>query len=69
MARRKDAPVSPELWAGIMLGLLALCSAGLLGIWFLGALSGKQLLGVLALVALAAFSVVLRYLTSAPPQD
>ena len=49
MARRKDAPVSPELWAGIMWALLALCAAGL--------------------VALAAFSVLLRYLSSAPPED
>ena len=68
MARRKDAPVSPELWAGIMWGLLALCAAGLVAIWFLGALSIRQLLGVLGLVALAAFSVLLRYLTSAPPE-
>ncbi len=69
MARRKDAPVSPELWAGIMLGLLALCCAGLAVIWYLGALNLKQLLGVLGLVALAALSVVLRYLGSAPPED
>ena len=69
MARRKDAPVSPELWAGIMLGLLGLCSAGLAAIWFLGALSLKQFLGVLGLVALAALSVCLRYLSSAPPEE
>ena len=69
MARRKDAPLSPELWTGIMLGLLALCSAGLVGIWFLGAVTLKQLLGVLGLVALAALSVCLRYLSSTPPEE
>ena len=69
MARRKDAPVSPELWAGTMLALLAPCAAGIMAVYLLGVLSFRQLLSILALVALAAVSVLLRYLSSAPPPE
>jgi len=54
-------PPSPEAWALAMFALLVLCAAGLLTVFFLGALTGRQLLALMALLAVAALSVSLRY--------
>ena len=67
MADPHRHPPTPETWAKVMYGLLAVCAAGVAGLYILGGLTGRQLLWVLALIAAAAVSVTLRYLTSAGP--
>jgi len=62
MARRRKNPPSPEAWALAMFGLLGLCAAGLVAVYLLGALTGRQLLWLVMLLGVAALSVSLRYL-------
>ena len=69
MPKRKDAPFSPERWAGIMLALLGMCAIATAAVFLLGGLDLRKLLWVLLLLALAAFSVLLRYLGSPPRRD
>jgi hypothetical protein len=45
-------------------GLLALCAAGTVAIYFLGALTGRQLVWIILLVGFAGLSVLRRYLTT-----
>jgi|GEM_PF-3920352 len=69
MAEHHAHPPSPEAWARVMYVLLGLCAVALVVFYFLGALSGRALLWVLALVGLAALSVTLRYLASPGRRD
>lgn len=64
MARGRNHPPSPEAWAAVMGGLLGLCAAGVGVMYFLGALSGRQLFWIILLIGLAALSVLRRYLTT-----
>jgi high-affinity Fe2+/Pb2+ permease len=54
-------PPSPEAWALTMLGIIAAGTVGFVVFWFLGALSGLQLLSLIGLAALGVVSVLLRY--------
>jgi hypothetical protein len=45
-------------------GLLALCAAGTVAIYFLGALTGRQLVWIILLIGFAGLSVLRRYLTT-----
>ena len=67
MATRGKHPPTPEAWAIAMFVVLGLCAAGLLTVYLLGALSGKQLMSLVALLGLAALSVSLRYLATPRP--
>ncbi len=57
-------PPTPETWAAVMYMLLGLCTLGVLGMYFLGAVPGRTLLWILLLIGLAAFSVTVRWLGS-----
>ena len=50
-----------------MLCILGLCGVAGLALFFLGALSLRGLGGIALLLILGAFSVLMRYLSNAPP--
>jgi high-affinity Fe2+/Pb2+ permease len=64
-ARGAKHPPSPEVWAFAMLGVIGAGAVGFVVFYFLGALSGKQLLALIGLAALGVVSVILRYLGNA----
>jgi hypothetical protein len=68
-AKRRNGPVRPETWAAVMFGLLGVCAAGAVVLFFLGALSLAGLGGIFLLLLLGALSVLLRYLYNAPPDE
>ena len=67
--KRRHVPIRPETWAIGMLCLLGTCGVTALALFFLGALSLLGLGGICLLLLLGAFSVLLRYLYSAPPVE
>jgi len=64
MPTRRNAPLRPETWAKIMLGILGACALAMLGLFAIGAIAVGMLLTMLLLIAVAAVSVVARYLSS-----
>lgn len=66
---RRNRPVRPETWALTMLGILGACAIATLVIFFLGGLSLTGLGGMVLLLILGALSVLLRYLSNAPPVE
>ena len=69
MAKRHKHPPSPETWALAMLGIIGAGTLGFVLFYFLGALSGMQLLALIGLGALGVVSVGLRYRLNAGPVD
>ena len=64
MPDTRNHPPTPETWAAVMGGLLSLCAVCVVVFYFLGALTGRQLLWVMLLIGLAGLSVLRRYLTT-----
>jgi hypothetical protein len=64
MQARRNAPLRPETWAKIMLAILAACTCAMLGLFAIGAIGLGMLAVMLLLLALAAVSVLARYLSS-----
>ena len=64
MHARRNAPLRPETWAKIMLAILAACTCAMLGLFIIGAIGLGMLVVMLLLLALAAVSVLARYLSS-----
>lgn len=69
MPPRRTAPLRPETWAAVMLGLLGFCGLGMLAVFLAGALSLGKLLLVFLLLLAAAASVLARYLSSSIRRD
>ena len=60
-------PPTPEVWALVMLGILALLAVVTLVFFFLGAMSLSKLGWMAGMLLLGAVSVGLRYLGNAGP--
>lgn len=61
-------PPTPETWALVMLGVLAVLTLVTLLFFFLGAIPPGKLAWILGLLVLGAVSVGLRYLSNAGPE-
>lgn len=62
-------PPTPETWALVMLGILAVLAVVALVFFFLGAMSLSKLGWIVGMLLLGALSVGLRYLGNAGPLD
>lgn len=60
-------PPTPETWALVMLGILALLAVVTLVFFFLGAMPLSKLGWIVGMLLLGALSVGLRYLSNAGP--
>lgn len=69
LTKRRHGPIRPETWAISMLCILGACGIATLVIFFLGGLSLAGLGGMFLLLILGALSVLLRYLSNAPPAE
>ena len=58
-------PPTPETWALVMLGILAVLAVVTLVFFFLGAIPMTKLLWILLMLVLGVMSVGLRYLSNA----
>jgi hypothetical protein len=62
-------PPTPETWARVMLGMLAVLTLITFAFYFLGAIPTPKLIWILGMLVLGAVSVGLRYLGNAGPLD
>ncbi len=62
-------PPTPETWALVMLGILAVLAVVTLVFFFLGAMSLTKLGWIVGMLLLGALSVGLRYLSNPGPPD
>lgn len=67
--KRRHGPIRPETWAIGMLCILGVCGIAAVALFFLGGMSLAGLGGMFLLLLLGALSVLLRYLSNAPPGD
>ena len=67
--KRRHGPIRPETWAIGMLCILGVCGVAAVVLFFLGGMSLAGLGGMFLLLLLGALSVLLRYLSNAPPAD